>query len=284
MKKLRYFFICVLAISCEKELPTDDINFKEKMVVNALATNDDILKVHLAKTLTLADSTAEQRIEDAVVALIDPNGTRTVLNYTFLFGGKYVTTFNPVPNVNYRLIIAHPKFPTASSSFTIPSLFQASKATWKDGTGADSMGFPTGTITFTINDDPLYRNFYEISLFRFEDLGPAWEVLPVISENPEIAADPVLNQEGALLLEDAGFNGNSKELKFTTPFGSSFGNPYKFLVVVKSLSPDYYKYFRSLRDYRIQGGVFSDPKAIFNNINGGVGICAGASISKDTIR
>jgi hypothetical protein len=108
--------------------------------------------------------------------------------------------------------------------------------------------------------------------------------MPVIPENPEIAADPIFNPEGALILEDAGFNGQSKQLRFSTPFGSNFGSPYKYLVVVKILSPEYFKYFKSLEDYSLEGGVFSDPSAIYNNISGGVGICAGASISKDTIR
>jgi hypothetical protein len=172
-------------VSCERELPTNSIDFNEKLVVNLLANNDEILKVHVAKTLSLTDSTPEMKIEDATVAILDDQGRRTVLDYTFLFGGKYISTFKPNPLVNYRLIVTHPKFPTASSSFTIPSLFQSSKAVWQDNTSQDSMGFPTGTISFTINDDPNDRNFYEISLFRFEDLGPAWEVLPIISENPE---------------------------------------------------------------------------------------------------
>ncbi len=274
----------VLIFSCEQELPTDSIDFSEKMVVNLLANNDEILKVHVGKTLSLVDSSAEQKIEDAKVTITDDNANVTELKYTFLYGGKYVSDFVPTPNTFYRLSVTHPKYPAATSSFVIPSVFKSTGASWQDNTGTDSMGFPTGTISFTINDDVNDRNFYEISLFRFEDLGPAWEVMPVVPENPEIAADPIYNPEGALILEDAGFNGQSKTLRFTTPFGSNLGTPYKYLVVVKSLSPEYFKYFKSLEDYSLEGGLFSDPSAIFNNINGGVGICAGASISKDTIR
>ena len=273
-----------MVFSCKQELPTDGIDFSEKMVVNLLADNEDILKVHVGKTLSLVDSSAEQRIEDAKVTITDDNANISELKYTFLYGGKYISDFVPKPNTFYRLSVTHPKYSAANSSFVIPSVFKSTGATWQDNTGTDSMGFPTGTITFTINDDVNDRNFYEISLFRFEDLGPAWEVMPVVPENPEISADPIFNPEGALLLEDGGFNGQSKTLRFTTPFGSNFGTPYKYLVVVKSLSPEYFKYFKSLEDYSLEGGLFSDPSAIFNNIHGGVGICAGASISKDTIR
>ncbi len=285
---MRYSFIIIstlfLFASCEQELPTDGLDFSEKMVVNLLATNDDFIKVHIGKTLALNDSTAEEKIEDATVQIIDENANSSTLPYTFLYGGKYLSDFVPKPQHTYKLIVQHPNHPTATSSFTVPATFKSVSATWKDSTDTDSTGFPTGTISFTINDNADERNFYEISLFRFEPLGPSFDVMPVIPENPEIASDPTFNDAGALLLEDAGFNGENKTLKFSTPFGSSFGVPYKFLVVVKSLSSDYYKYFKSIEDYQVAGGLFSDPSAIFNNINGGVGICAGASVTKDTIQ
>ncbi len=284
MKHIRIFFLSLIIFSCQQELPIDTIDFSEKMVVNLLANNDEILKVHVGKTLSLTDSSAELKIEDAKVTITDENFNVTDLTYTFLYGGKYVSDFIPKPNTAYKLIITHPKYPTATASFRIPNTFKSTGSTWQDQTGTDSMGFPTGTITFSLQDDPNERNFYEIALFRFEDLGPTWEVMPVIPENPEIAADPIFNREGALILEDAGFNGQSKTLRFSTPFGSNFGNPYKYLVVVKSLSAEYFQYFKSLDDYSLEGGIFSDPNAVYNNINGGVGICAGASISKDTIR
>ena len=270
--------------SCEQELPTDNIDFSDKMVVNLLATNDDIIKVHIGKTLALNDSTAEEKIEDAQVQIIDENANSSTLPYTFLYDGKYISDFVPKPQHTYKLVVQHPKYPNVTSSFRIPSTFKQVAAKWQDSTDLDSMGFPTGTISFKINDAVDERNFYEVSLFRFEPLGPSWDVMPVIPENPEIAADPTFNEAGALLLEDAGFNGEQKELRFSTPFGSSFGTPYKFLVVVKNLSSEYYKYFKSIEDYRVEGGLFSDPSSIFNNITGGVGICAGASVTKDTIQ
>ena len=188
MKKILYLAAALALFSCKQELPTDGIDFTEKMVVNLLANDDEVLKVHVGKTLSLVDSSAELKIEDAKVSIVDENANITELEYTFLYGGKYVSDFIPQPNKFYRLSVSHPQYPTATSSFTIPSAFKSTGATWQDNTGTDSTGFPTGTISFTINDDPNDRNFYEIALFRFEDLGPAWEVMPVIPENPEIAA------------------------------------------------------------------------------------------------
>ena len=58
---MRNLFFAILfgfvLASCEQEMPTDNIDFSDKMVVNLLATNDDIIKVHIGKTLALNDST-----------------------------------------------------------------------------------------------------------------------------------------------------------------------------------------------------------------------------------
>jgi len=285
---MKKFFILTVFVTlffgCETELPMDQLIFQDRLVVNLLANDDDILKVHVGKTLKLTDTTAEEKIEDAIVKVRDQFGNTSILDYTFLFDGKYVTSFKPIAGKTYSLTVEHPVYPTANSTFTIPSKFGSVKPTWEDNTGIDTSGFPTGTISFAINDPGDERNYYEIGLYRYETFGNEFIVMPVIPENPEIAANASFNESGNLILDDGSFNGQLKELKFTTPFGYASGTPFKFLVEIKSLSPEYYRYFKSLEQYRVQGGPFSDPVAVFSNINGGVGICAGASITKDTIQ
>ena len=285
MKKYLFITILVTLFSgCETELPMDQLVFQDRLVVNLLANDDDILKVHVGKTLKLTDTTAEEKIENAIVTVQDPFGNKSTLDYTFLYDGKYVTSFKPIAGKSYVLSVEHPDYPTANSTFTIPSKFASVKSKWEDNTGVDTSGFPTGTISFTLNDPAGERNYYEIGLYRFETFGNEFLIMPVIPENPEIAANASFNESGNLILDDGSFNGQSKELKFTTPFGYASGTPYKFLVEIKSLSPEYFRYFKSLEQYRVQGGPFSDPIAVFSNIKGGVGICAGASITKDTIQ
>ena len=85
MKKILYLGAALALFSCEQELPTDGIDFTEKMVVNLLANNDEVLKVHVGKTLSLVDSSAELKIEDAKVSIVDENANITELKYTFLY-------------------------------------------------------------------------------------------------------------------------------------------------------------------------------------------------------
>ena len=278
-------FSIFLLISCDKELPTDDLTFKKRLVVSAFADNENIVQVKVSNSLAINDTVAADPIENAKVTITDLNtGKEGLLMYSFLNGGSYKSNFKPKLGNKYSLSIEYGDFPLVYGQLEIPKSFKANKATWRDSTNKDSLGFYTGTISFTINDPSDELNFYEIGIFRYQALLNEWILMPVIPENPEIAADPVTNSDGALILEDVDFNGQTKLLKFSTPYGYSSGFPYKFLVVVKSLSPDYFKYMKSLGDYQTQGGPFSDPSPIFTNMKGGIGICAGASITKDTIR
>jgi hypothetical protein len=272
-------------VSCDKDLPTDGVEFKKRLVVYAFADNDNVIQVKVAKSLAINDTVGADPIENAIVKILDQSTSKEeILSYSFLNGGSYNTNYKPKLGNKYSLSVELNDFPMVYGQFEIPRSFVAGKAIWKDSTNKDSLGFYTGTISFNINDPGNELNFYEIGIFRYQALLNEWILMPVLPENPEIAENPVTNSDGALILQDVEFNGQTKLLKFSTPYGYSSGFPYKFLVVVKSLSPDYFKYMKSVGDYQTQGGPFSDPSPIFTNMQGGIGICAGASITKDTIR
>jgi hypothetical protein len=56
------------------------------------------------------------------------------------------------------------------------------------------------------------------------------------------------------------------------------------MVKVQNMNEDYFLYVQSLDQYTQQSGIFTEPVSVFSNIEGGLGICAGASVLKDTIR
>jgi hypothetical protein len=299
MKKMNYFFntftnftksnlflllmIAVLGSSCEMDLPANEVNYKDRIVLNLLANNDQFLSVHVAKTLPIYDSAAETVIENAKVTVTQEGGAPVPLTFSFLNGGKYVSNFKPQPGLSYSIQVEAPNLPTCYSRFIMPKTFIGSKSVWEDNTGLDASGFPIGTISFEIRDDVSQRNFYEIALYRYEDIAAEFLEMPILPLDAELSQSPKFNKAGALLVDDASFNGERKSFKFSTPFGSA-GSQFKYLVVVKSLSQDYFKYFESLEDYQVQGGAFSDPIPVFNNIINGVGIAAGACVQRDTIK
>ncbi len=273
------FFLC----SCEKDLDMSQIAFKEKLVVNLLAYDNDFLSVTVNKSLDIFDSIGKPSIENALVIVTDDKGVKTKLNFD-LISQSYRSTWYPVSVINYTLEVSWGNLSSTYSFFTIPKLSTSGKALWIDNTSSDSVGFPTGTISFIIKDNPNERNYYELGLFRYDEFSSEqWLNLPIIPENPELVNNQILNKDGALLIDDGGFNGQNKLFKFTTPANSK-GTTFKYLVVIKNLSEEYYRYFKSIDNYKQQQGPFSEPSAVFTNIKGGLGICAGASVVKDTIK
>ena len=273
------FFLC----SCEKDLDMSQIAFKEKLVVNLLAYDNDFLSVTVNKSLDIFDSIGKPSIENALVIVTDDKGVKTKLNFD-LISQSYRSTWYPVSGINYTLEVSWGNLSSTYSFFTIPKLSTSGKALWIDNTSSDSVGFPTGTISFIIKDNPNERNYYELGLFRYDTFSSEpWLNLPIIPENPELVNNQILNKDGALLIDDGGFNGQNKLFKFTTPANSK-GTTFKYLVVIKNLSEEYYRYFKSIDNYKQQQGPFSEPSAVFTNIKGGLGICAGASVVKDTIK
>ncbi len=284
MKKFIFLSLIFVFLfeSCTKELDSSTIKYKDKLVVNLLAYDNDVLAVHVGKSLSLFDSTAEKLLETAKVKVTDANGVVSQLKFD-LVRQKFISTWIPKTGMDYTLQVDFGNLNSTLSQFNIPKLTLSNKAKWTDNTSKDSVGFPTGTIDFTIKDNGTERNYYEIGLFRYDDVISDWLPLPIIAENPEFVDNQVKNKEGALIIQDGSFNGQSKLLKFTTPYGTA-GIAYKYLVVIKNLSEQYYRYFKSIDNYKQQQGIFSEPSPVFTNIRGGVGICAGASIVKDTIQ
>ena len=285
MKALIYIvlFPLIFLCSCEKELDMSQIAFKEKLVVNLLAYDNDFLSVTVNRSLDIFDSTGKPSIENALVFVTDDKGVKTKLSFD-LISQSYRSTWYPISGRNYTLEVSWGNLSSTYSFFTIPKLSTSGKAIWRDSTSRDSVGFLTGTISFIIKDNPNERNYYEIGLFRYDEFSSEqWLNLPIIPENPELVNNQILNKDGALVIDDGGFNGQNKLFKFTTPANSK-GTAFKYLVVIKNLSEEYYRYFKSIDNYKQQQGPFSEPSAVFTNIKGGLGICAGASVIKDTIK
>lgn len=285
MKGFRLLLVGVIifVIGCTKKIDSFPIAFTEKLVVQLLATNDQVFSMHVGNTLAINDSTAEKIIDDAKVTVTNKlTGVVSTLKYN-LANNRYESSWIPQTGVEYYFQISRGNSQSATCQLQIPSFANANKSTWKDSTGQDKDNFYTGTINVSINDNSNERNYYEISLYRYQDITQTFETMKIVSQNPELSQNSIINEFGAMILDDGNFNGQNKLLKFTTSFGSA-GVEYKYLVVVKNLSNDYYTYFKSIDNYKQQTGVFSDPSPVFSNIRDGVGICAGASVYRDTIR
>lgn len=88
-----------------------------------------------------------------------------------------------------------------------------------------------------------------------------------------------------ILLNDDDFNGQTKELLFEIyEYDISIDYPTYIVLELLHLSEDYYNYYDAIEKQRnSQSDIFSEPAQSFTNIENGVGIFAGATISTEYI-
>lgn len=272
----------LLFASCETRLDLGPIANRSRLVVNALVNNQDAVAVQVSSTIPLGSNTGVTFIENATVVVTDENGTNHNLVYN-IGTEKYEGTLVLQPGKYYAVSVKAPGFNEASSDLVMPDQASAVKSTWRDSADLDSAGFPTGLITVRLNDKPGVRNYYRLSLFYYDDILAEWKPLKPNTLDADIEQNAIEADDGSWVFSDQSFDGEQKNIEFITPFGFSFITP-KFLVVKESLSEYYYRYFNSLNNYREPGGVFTEATPVFSNIRNGVGIWAGSSLSRDTIR
>ncbi len=284
--KFKLLFYAIIGISlwtgCTQDLDMGQIRFEEKLVLNALVNNSENASVAVSNTVPIDDSTPPKPLLNCKVSIIDLQGKATTMTYSFVLN-KYVAPLVPKAGEKYTILVEHPKYGAAQGDFLMPANPIGAPSTWQDNTGLDASGNPTGTITCYIKDDGDARNYYEINLYRYNDFLAEWFQFTPVSNDPEISENSIVTDLGGLLLSDKSFNGKTKQISFNTEYASA-GNLYKYLVEIKSLSSEYYQYFQSVDAYENNNSIFPEPQPILSNVQGGRGICAGASVLKDTIR
>lgn len=284
MKKNFWFLGLLLSLvftACETELDDSSIKYRKRLVVNSFVNSDDLFSVHVSNTIPMSDTVYPDPIENATVIVNDGSQDYTL---TYNLGlSKYLANFKPVAGKQYTVRVSAVDFVLAEGTMTLPNKLNSPKSTWQDQTGFDENGFETGTLTCYIADPRDERNYYEINLYRFDDFTQEWLIMQPNTTDPFLNQNAAKTDLGGLLIDDRTFNGGNRKFDFITSFGSA-GSTYKYLVEVRSLSDEYYRYLQSLANYRKTSGLFSDPTPIYSNITNGRGICAGASIQRDTIQ
>jgi|GEM_PF-242392 len=283
MKKINLIlFVALFFSSCEKVIDISSVTLQNRLVVNALINDQDNISISVSSSTTIQDSVKPAPIKDAVVVVKDKNGVTTNCVFSLLTD-KYECGIVPKVGDYFSVTVTAKGFSPAFAEMVIPSKSNNGKSTWKDSTSFDSSGFPNGTLVIKLNDKGNEKNYYRISLFYYQVSLAEWRVLQPILDDAELRNQALKTQDGGIIFKDATFNGKTRNISFTTPFGYSFQSP-KFLAVVENLSEQYYNYFKSLDDYKNNRGVFNEPVPVFSNIKNGVGIFAGSSIQRDTIQ
>ncbi|MBS3913136.1 MAG: DUF4249 domain-containing protein [Bacteroidetes bacterium] len=266
---------------CETALDISNVTLRERIVINALLNNKDQVQISVSKSTSIDNKVKPGPLLGAEVTITDDSGNKITCTYNII-SEKYEAAIVPIAGKTYSIFVRANGFPDASASLSIPNTAGTKSSMWKDSTSFDSSGFPQGTLTVYISDKKYENNYYRLTIYYYDNVTTEWNVLDPPTTDADIQSQALKTEDGGIVFSDRYFNGMNKEINFLTAFGYGNGTP-KFLVVNESLGEEYYKFFKSLDDYKKSGGLFQEPNGVYSNIEHGLGIAAGSSIQRDTI-
>jgi hypothetical protein len=178
----------------------------------------------------------------------------------------------------YTVRATHPDFPLVEATQVVPGDFQLDSAKVKREAISGPFGDVYDLIDVYIQDAPGVRNYYEVKIFTLlfnigeDPVTGEPDTIFFDSYNlyPEDFSDPsVLNGiQGGALFSDQFFEG--KTYKFQAQVYAN-SNPY--LIQVRNITEDYYKWSRSyLEKLNSEENFLVEPISVFNNLKDGLGI------------
>ena len=277
-------------LACEKEIKLKESEIKSRIVVNSLFEANDTLKITLSESRDILHNNGGTlpAMTGATAKLSDNSGQALG---DFVHDGEgvyYLPNFKPLAGETYSLSVEKTGFDPISAKNRIPEVITISNIDTLRK--ADYMNID---ITFT--DNSASENYYSVVLiaktaYEYE-VEPGVVMIDTFADswvctkdlNTFGNADPEgdICSENGLLVRDQNFNGSTYTFTAKKYLDS---DPYEIIVILKSISPDLYKYRTTLQNYNeVQGNPFGEPVQVFSNITDGFGIFAGQSVYADTI-
>lgn len=328
MRNLLFISIACLLLSCEKELPEDVLPFEQKLVLNSIIRPDTTITVFLSTSISIQDYERPEPVSGAIIQLFENDILIGTLKDTVIrppegfeefieqeLSGFYVMDYEPKEGKSYRMEVAHPDYPSVSTSSEIPvpsSSFSVVLGDPEIISYGDYLEQEPNLVEYkaavNIQDSP-EQNFYHIAVigefFNAEFIGNElvdyYYLQEVFYSSNDVVFDevenPLLQDEDVFsfnwnrrVFDDKLFNNQSYDLEvvFQIPVGvaaaSYFGDGERsidgvfrrFFIEVRSISEDYYLYNKTLSiQETISDDPFAEPVQIYSNIENGHGIFAG---------
>jgi hypothetical protein len=297
--RVKYIYLLLLLPvfwSCEEEIYFSDHNFKPRIVLSSIFTNDSIWVVNLTHSESIFDESLEKPvIEDAKIVITNRVGAQEC--QLFHTGNGVYKSFKCTSGQDqyYKISVYSPTYGSVTAESTIPAFADLSNIQVEQSKEFED----ASEISFNITDNSADNNFY------------IWSVVEVdtsihSAENPnnfkidtrqwvsDVSKEIRTNTTGKL---NTSLSASEFELEnladgpklITSRFngkdgvGGSPGNVKNkvWMIRMMTVSSDLYKYYQSLQDYvkvsQTQNSQV-DPSKLFSNVRGGLGIFAGYSV------
>lgn len=312
MKNLLPLLLILSALSlsnCTKEIEFDEQDIAPRIVVNSLFTNDSIWAAHISRSVGVLETTSYTTIDNATVNIFDDNAN-LVTTLTHQGDGLYTSPSGATPQANqsYTIEASASGYESVNASNSIPSAVPIYQLDTVTSTNSDGETILEATITF--QDPPSVSNYYMLEvLVTGTWINNEWEWDPVANEwvadtiefrEPlQISCDDInvetvnrFNFGGFentylyLMLKDQNFDGENYALTFTVINYAELKDMDLFGEIrLVNTSEEYFNYLKSFNLYqRTINNPFSTPVQVYSNVNNGMGIFAGGTLTSWTVQ
>ncbi|TNE78537.1 MAG: DUF4249 domain-containing protein [Bacteroidetes bacterium] len=288
MKRILFLFLFAIVLTaCEKrDIPTQNIAYQSKLVVNSLFDNENAFRVFVSKSESSLSGIRPQYLSNAEVLLFKNNVFIDTLDYD-LVDNYYFTSEVAEVGAQYSVRVKSAgSLQEASAMATLPNLQNFGGLTYTDSIGVDGGGLITSQLNLNFTDFAGQSNYYRLSFLYFSPATQSF--LPFdFDTDDEILLNPgtIHADDGSYLFSDALFTGRTRNITIRFPQITATGTP-RYAVKFEALSEEAYRYITTLEQFQAQQSTnspFQEPVLVFSNIQNGVGIFAGSTIARDTI-
>ncbi len=292
MKYLSLFLIFV-CLGCETIIEINPPEYTPEPVATSFFSPDSVWSVTLHSSLGInaKGDTSTEYITDASVRIMDGSNMIEALNY--VGNGEYRANKGRLPasSTKYTLHVDLPGATSIQATSTAPPPVPFSDySIEKVGEG----GFRDDTIyrlKAVFKDEP-NPNFYQIGIYQYvatdidslyyrksvNELHPGWACGYVAAAETEIDIEDRgttgCGDLDPIVVTDRNFDGGTYPWSATVEV-SERGGRSELLLVLSSLSEEYFEYQRTLEHNLFLDPLLDEPINVYSNVTGGLGVFAG---------
>ena len=302
MKNLLPAFLILSALTlsnCTKEIEFDEQDIAPRIVVNSLFTNDSIWSAHISRSVGVLETTSYTTIDNASVNIFDDNAN-LVTTLTHQGDGLYTspTGVSPQPNQSYTIEASASGYESVNATNSIPSAVPIYQLDTVTSTNSDGETILEATITF--QDPPNISNYYMLEVYvtgtwineEEQDTIEIREPLQISCDDINVETVNRFNFGGFentylyLMLKDQNFDGENYSLTFSVINYAELKDLDLFGEIrLVNTSEEYFNYLKSFNMYQQTiNNPFATPVQVYSNINNGMGIFAGGTLTSWTVQ
>lgn len=228
----------------------------------------------VSETTSLTDIDAQGQLRsDATITILSDTGAEQFIdnNNSFIFNFRSTNVIDT--ESLYEIEVQVPGFETVSkASQQILSNVKVSDFKFSQNGGIDNDGNGRSSVDIVIEDPVDEENYYEICIMLWNgSIGnPNYNSTYTSSNDPIVSRSYNYN---SVLLSDATFNGNNKELKLQMYTISEDDAAQRLYLKTRTVTKEYYQFSRTLERFdELEDNPFATPVQIFTNFDNGIGI------------